>query len=274
MTAPRPSTRSVGGTSRELAADKFYRRVLGALRRAEIPFLLAGAFALRVYTTVHRDTKDLDIFLRKRDLDAALEALREAGCTTELTYPHWLAKAYSGKQFIDMIFNMANGLAPIDDSWFLHAVESELLGQPVLILPAEDMICSKLCCMDRGRFDGADIAHLLRATAERLDWQRVLDRAGSHWRALLCHLVMFGYVYPAEQGRLPRWVLQELLCRLYQEADRPLTNDRVCRGTLLSPTQYRVDVEEWGYQDARLPPWGTMTPEEVRVWTAGVLAGK
>ncbi len=274
MAEPRHPGKAAGANSRESAAGRYYRRVLQALQGADVPILLAGAFALRVYTAVSRDTKDLDVFLRKRDLENALQALRDAGSTTEITYPHWLAKAYSGKQFIDLIFNMANGLTPIDDSWFLHAVESELLGQPVLILPPEDMICSKICTMDRCRYDGADIAHLLRATADRLDWQRVLDRAGPHWRALLSHLVMFGYVYPAEQGRIPRWVLHELLTRLHQEAERPPTAERVCRGTLLSPTQYLVDVEEWGYQDARLPPWGTMTRDEVRMWTEGVLAGK
>jgi hypothetical protein len=28
--------------------------------------------------------------------------------------------------------------------------------------------------------------------------------------------------------------------------------ERVCRGTLLSRTQYVVDVERWGYADGRL----------------------
>jgi hypothetical protein len=35
-----------------------------------------------------------------------------------------------------------------------------------------------------------------------------------------------------------------------------------------------VDVEEWGYRDARLPPAGAMTPAQVEDWMAGVLAGR
>jgi hypothetical protein len=50
--------------------------------------------------------------------------------------------------------------------------------------------------------------------------------------------------------------------------------ERVCRGTLLSPTEYRIDVDEWGYRDPRLPPSGDLTPEQIEHWTAGGLAGR
>ena len=35
--------------------------------------------------------------------------------------------------------------------------------------------------------------------------------------------------------------------------------EKLCQGTLLSPLQYEIDVELWGYQDARLSPKGSMT---------------
>jgi hypothetical protein len=258
----------------EPITPRFYHRALRALRAEDIPFLVGGAYALRAYTAVERDTKDLDVFIRRSDLDAALAVLERAGCETELTYPHWLAKAYAGPHFIDFIFNMANGTDPVDDGWFEHALESELFGQTVLFLAVEEMICSKLFTLDRGRYDGADIAHLLRASADRLDWRRVLQRTGQHWRVLLSHLVLFGYIYPGEDMRIPRSVLHDLVSRLHQEGFRPTTRARLCRGTLLSPTQYLIDVEQWGYQDARVPPWGGMTNEQVRRWTEGVQAGR
>jgi hypothetical protein len=267
---PEPSTTR---PARESAATKYYRRGLLILRAADVPFLVAGAFALRLYTGIQRDTKDFDIFVRKRDVNAALAALAQAGCTTEMTYPHWLAKAFAGRHFIDVIFNMANGLAPIDDSWFVHARDGELLGEPVRVVAPEEMIYSKLFTLDRGRYDGADIAHLLRASADNLDWKRLFVRTGPQWRVLLSHLVLFGYIYPGERARIPRWVLQELLGRLQTDGE-PVADQRLCRGTTLSPTQYLIDVEQWGYQDARLSPWGTMTADEVRRWTEGVCADK
>jgi hypothetical protein len=45
----------------------------------------------------------------------------------------------------------------------------------------------------------------------------------------------------------------------------------VCQGTVLSRTQYVVDIDEWGYQDARLEPRGRMTPDEAAHWTAAGL---
>ena len=54
----------------------------------------------------------------------------------------------------------------------------------------------------------------------------------------------------------------------------PPPDERVCQGTLLAAGGYLSDVEERGYKDARLGPNGTMTPEQVAVWTEGVMNGK
>jgi hypothetical protein len=44
----------------------------------------------------------LDVFLRRRDLGRAFEALEAAGYRTELTHPHWLGKAFSDDLFVDL----------------------------------------------------------------------------------------------------------------------------------------------------------------------------
>jgi hypothetical protein len=45
--------------------------------------------------------------------------------------------------------------------------------------------------------------------------------------------------------------MQELLLRQERELKNPPLKDHICRGTLISMTQYRVDVMRWGYKDAR-----------------------
>ncbi|MDQ3811736.1 MAG: hypothetical protein M3336_15755, partial [Chloroflexota bacterium] len=120
------------------------------------------------------------------------------------------------------------------------------------------------------RFDGADVAHLLLARAEVLDWQRLLRRFGSHWRVLLSHLVLFGYIYPSERDRIPGWVMQDLLRRLSDSLSAPPPSERVCRGTVLSRQQYLIDVERWGYRDVRTRPENPMTPAQIAAWTAGI----
>ena len=126
--------------------------------------------------------------------------------------------------------------------------------------------------MERERFDGADVAHILRARAEQLDWSRLLARFGEHWPVLLSHLILFGYIYPEARAKLPAG----LVCSLLRRADphAPVTHDQdhradapVCHGPVLSRTQYVVDVEEWGYQDARVLPLGRMTPDEAATFT-------
>ncbi len=62
------------------------------------------------------------------------------------------------------------------------------------------MIWSKAFIMERERYDGADIAHLILACGRDLDWRRLLGRFGRRWRVLLSHLVLFGFVYPGGAG--------------------------------------------------------------------------
>ena len=53
------------------------------------------------------------------------------------------------------------------------------------------------------------MAHILRASAERIDWPRLVARFGDYWRVLMVHLVMFGFVYPCERHRVPPGVLNK-----------------------------------------------------------------
>jgi hypothetical protein len=248
----------------------FYRRVIDILVQAGVPFLVGGAYALARYAGVVRHTKDLDVFLRLRDCPRALEACATQGYRAELTYSHWLGKVISGEAFVDLIFSSGNALIEVDDAWFTHAVPAEVLAKPVLLCPVEEMIWSKTFVMERERYDGADIAHLLRACAGRLDWQRLLRRFGPHWRLLLANLILFGYIYPTERRSIPETVLQELLHRVHQEQHDPAPAVPVCQGTLLSREQYLTDVDCWEYQDARLLPRGHMTAQAIASWTAAI----
>jgi selenocysteine lyase/cysteine desulfurase len=65
-------------------------------------------------------------------------------------------------------------------------------------------------------------------------------------------------------------VRDQLLARLQKEHGEPSRAGRICRGPLLSRAQYLVDIEEWGYADARLGPHGVMTEAEVARWTAAI----
>jgi hypothetical protein len=249
---------------------RLYVLALETLKRARVDFLVGGAHALNPYAGVVRDTKDLDVFLRRRDCDAALAALRAVGFWTELTFPHWLAKAQAGDRCIDIIFSAGNGIALVDDLWFTHAIPGRVFGVPVRLCPPEEMIWSKAFIMERERYDGADVAHLIQACASKLDWRRLVWRFGRRWRVLLSHLILYGFIYPGERAAIPDAVMARLLRRLDRERAWAGKDARVCNGTLLSREQYLLDIGNRAYVDGRLAPRGPMTAADIAHWTAAI----
>jgi predicted nucleotidyltransferase len=249
--------------------DRLHRKAVVALQDANIPFLIGGAYVVEVYAGVSRQTKDFDLYLRPQHVDSALDALKRAGYKTEKTFPHWLAKAERGRDCVDLIFRAGNGLCEVDDSWFEQAHGSDFLGLQVKLCAPEEMIWMKAYIMERERFDGADIAHILQSCAEKLDWRHLVRRFGQDWRVLLSHLVLFGYIYPDERDKIPAAIMDELIARLGRE-ERPAGAKRICRGTLLSRKQYLVDIRERGFRDARLQPRVHMNAKDIAQWTKAI----
>ena len=80
---------------------------------------------------------------------------------------------------------------------------------------------------------------------------------------------LFGFIYPADREKVPRWVIDELTERVRQESRDGNTTEKICYGTILSRQQYLKDVTDWGYADARLVHQ-TMDEDEIAHWTAGI----
>lgn len=231
----------------------FYRRSMDALDAAGIGFLVGGAWAFEAHTGIGGRTKDLDLFLRPGDVEAAMTVLEGEGYRTELTSPIWIGKAFDRDEVVDLIFSSGNGLCTVDDAWFEHSVASTVLGHKVGLIPIEEMIWSKAFLMERDRFDGADLQHLVLAAEGRLDADRLLARFGVHWRVLLAHVVLFDYAFPSKRGLLPDALRETLMERAANAGDAVEVEDGrdLCYGTFLSRHQYVGDVEAGGFTDAR-----------------------
>jgi Nucleotidyl transferase of unknown function (DUF2204) len=248
----------------------FYRDTLELFNREGLPFLVGGTHAYYRYTGIPRETKDFDVFVRRRDYPRFEEAVQRAGYETELKFPHWLGKIYKDGAFIDLIFSGGNGEAAVDEEWFEHSVEGKIFGLPVRLAAPEEMIWSKSYVMERERYDGGDVMHLLLRTGKRLNWDRLIKRFGDHWRLLLMQIVKLGFVYPSERYRIPREVTEELMARFTAELNDRSAPEKVCYGTLTSRAQYLIDIREWGFLDARLQPYGTMAAGDVEHWTEAI----
>jgi hypothetical protein len=229
-------------------AREVYGEVLDALDRADIRYMLGGALALNTYTGIWRDTKDLDVFVPEKTVPRVLDVLEEAGFQSEVTDPVWLAKARRGKLFADVIHASHNGTGSVDESWFENAREIPVLDRRALVIPAEELILSKIFVVAKDRCDVDDVLHVIFATRGELAWDRMLDKIGDHWELLLAYLHFYRYVYPSHTHYLPGWVLKSLLGRYEQES---ASRETRFRGTMLDENTFRVDVEEWGLPDER-----------------------
>lgn len=249
---------------------RFYRQALSILTEAGVPHLVGGAYAYARYTGIERHTKDFDLFIREEDFERAAAAFEEAGYESELTFSHWLGKAYGkGEDFVDLIFSAGNSVARVDDRWFEHAVKDEVFGVETLLIPAEEMIWSKGLIMERERYDGADVAHVIHAVGDKLDWDRLIERYGPFWRALYAHIVLYGFIYPSARSKVPARVVEDFTRRVQEESRAGDSSEKICYGTVISRQQYLKDVDEWGYEDARLV-LGLMSESEIAEWTAGI----
>jgi hypothetical protein len=96
----------------------------------------------------------------------------------------------------------------------------------------------------------ADVLHLILCRGDQLDWGRLLQRVGEHWRLLLAQIQLFDYVYPGHRRRVPAQVRSALLERAQQEIGEE-GDAEVCQGTLISRFSFSIDVNEWGFRDLR-----------------------
>lgn len=225
-----------------------YQQAVECLAQAGIPFAIAGAFALHQHTGIWRSTKDLDIFLEPQQVPEALQQLEQRGFRTEIKDPVWLAKAYCGDYFVDLITALGNAAMLVDRSWIERSEPYRLFGIQCRVLGAEEIIASKIFVTRRERFDLADVVHLIRALGKRLDWKRLQYLMTGHEELLLWTLVFFAYVYPARVELIPRQLWNSLLQGLENHLDSPQA-DAPFRGTLIDPNMFAIDVNEWGERD-------------------------
>jgi len=244
---------------------EIYESVVSALVETKLPFLIGGAVAFGFYTDIWRDTKDLDIFLQPETVQPMLDHLQQRGFVTELTFPHWLAKVKTEDALVDFIFRGSNGVCSVNSTWFEGVPTVQVFGCSVKIVRVEDLIRMKAFVMERERFDGHDILHMLFRQADHLDWDRLLDWFSDDKGLLLSLLALFQYAYPFRAGSIPPRI-REALAETWSRP--PQVPERLCNGTLLSKRQYEADISAWGLIDARTTGRCQITEQEIRSWSS------
>ena len=230
-------------------AAEFYSDSLRLLQESGVPFLLSGTYALACFTGISRPTKDLDVFCKPSDAPKILSFFKTKGHRIEMEDERWIGKVWRGDNFFDVIFNISSASIPITDEWFAQSYEADVYGTRVRVTPPTQFILSKLFLQTRYRYDGADIVHVILVKHDEIDWQWLLAQMELYWEVLLINVLNFRFVYPTERHLIPRWLYDELLERLKAQDDMPTAQVRICRGRLISPTDYVIDINEWGFAD-------------------------
>ena len=217
-----------------------YDRALKALEDANVPFAVGGAFALGVYTSFYRDTKDLDLYLVPSDRERAIKAILSVGpIDLHSRYPYdqnWIFRACWDDVVIDLIWRFANYVADVDDDWLRFGKQIEIGGHLVRAIPAEELLWAKLYIVQRHRCDWTDLLNLLYAAAGDLDWSRLMIRVNGD-RALMAGLLsIFSWICPGRVDDIPAWVWDSV-------GVRPLSR----------PGDVDVDPARVAYLDSR--PW-------------------
>ena len=149
------------------------KRVSAVLRDRDIDFAVGGGIGSWVRggpATEH----DLDIVIRERDVDAALDALEHDGFRVERPPEEWLVKAWDGPVLVDLVYRPA-GFDGTDELLERSPVQS-VEAVAMRVLPVEDILVSKLLAMDEHHLTFEPVLEIARSLREQIDWAEVWKR--------------------------------------------------------------------------------------------------
>ncbi|MBI2941231.1 MAG: hypothetical protein HYY04_12415 [Chloroflexi bacterium] len=229
-----------------------FQAALRGLNNALVPYVVGGAHAVGHYTGLIRPVDDLDVLVELADADRAQAALEQVRFAVRQVEPPWLIQLSRGAATVDLMAGTPNWLIAVDEQWIERGEPARLFNTPVRYVAVEELIWTKAYVAGRGRYDGADLVHLLHATLDQIDWDHLLARFVGHEPLLLAHLTLFSYVYPIQRRRLPGLVVRQLVERVQAGLSGPGPADgRICQGTLLDRLSFNFDVTRAGFVDAR-----------------------
>ncbi len=187
-----------------------YETAIQVVRKSKVEFLIGGAFGLAVYTGRWRDTKDLDLLILPKDRDAVVKALNDSGFVDyydQHSYDRgWIYRATRDGFIVDVIWQMANRRADVDEEWFTNAPLIPIRTEKLRVVPAEELLWHKLYVLQRDRCDWPDVWNLLYENGPTLDWERILRRVGNDVQLLEAVLRMYDWICPAGYSELPNWL--------------------------------------------------------------------
>lgn len=158
-----------------------------AIKAAGLPFALAGSYALWVYGAPEGE-HDVDLVVAECDVEAVADCLTAAGLTVERPPEDWLFKTYVEGAMVDVLHRLSG--VPVEPDLIARAVEMEVLGIRIPVLPPTEVVVAKLVALTERYCDYGSVLPAVRATREQLDWPRLraaaVDRPFAEAFVFLC----------------------------------------------------------------------------------------
>jgi predicted nucleotidyltransferase len=152
-------------------------RTAAALRNADVPYVLAGSFAVWARGGPPHNT-DLDFAIKPSDVDRAIAALEQAGMKKKDTPEEWLAKVCHGDVQIDLIFAPA-GLH-VDDDALARGDDIEVNGMTFRVMAVDDVMTTKLFAFKEHYLDYESTLEAARMLREQIDWDELRRRCADY----------------------------------------------------------------------------------------------
>jgi Uncharacterised nucleotidyltransferase len=177
------------------------KKAAAALRGADVPFLLGGSLASWARGGP-KSRHDLDLMIKREDVERALEALSEAGMRADEPPEEWLVKAWDGDVLIDLIF-APKGL-PIDDEVIARGDEMSVLSMEMRVMAIEDVLITKLMALTEHSLRYEGLLAIARALREQIDWGQVRAATSSSPFARAFFVLLDGLDILPPEREVPR----------------------------------------------------------------------
>jgi len=153
------------------------KQAASALKADQVPFALAGSYALWVYGAPEGN-HDVDMAVAEADVEGAVSALSTAGFEIERPAEDWLFKAHHEGAMVDVLHRLVG--VPVEHDLLDRAEEYDVLGLRVPVLPPTEVIITKMLSMTEHYCDFGALLPDVRAVRERLDWARIRRDTAEH----------------------------------------------------------------------------------------------
>ena len=146
------------------------RASASALKAADVPFALAGSYALWVFGGPEGD-HDVDLVVPEDAVGEAAKALAAAGFEIERPPEVWLFKAWHQGVLVDVLHRLVG--VPVVHRLVADAEQHDVLGVRMPVLTPTVVMTTKMLSLSEQYCDLGTLLPGARAVRERIDWAEV-----------------------------------------------------------------------------------------------------